>query len=133
MNYLLALEDYFHPWRIFTLLLGLAFLIAGATYSGLPDWDIPISLLMAVPAYITAPCTLRVIVQRRWHQTPWALYWTWITVDGIYVAYWEIVNAPVVDALRFANLPASLALYLACGLVWYPYATTSWASARPRY
>ena len=36
-----------------TLAIGIALLIAGAFYYEAPDWDIPISLIMATLAYLT--------------------------------------------------------------------------------
>lgn len=120
MTYLLRKADYFSPWRLVTLWLGLLFLMAGAVWSGLPDWDVPISFLMAIPAYITAAPTMRVLLEHRWQYLHYAVFWTWFTVDGTYVIYWGLRDPAVLDALRFANACASLALYGLCGLVWYP-------------
>lgn len=122
MTYLYPWQVYFQPWRLVTLWLGLLFLLAGAQLSGLPDWDIPISLLMGLAAYVTAGPTMRVLSGRRWAYAHYAAFWTWYSVDGLYIAYWGVVD-PSVLVLRPANAAASLALYLACGLVWYP---TSW-------
>ncbi len=118
-NYLDPLDDYLKPWRLYTLALGLLFLLVGAFWSGLPDWDVPVSLLMAALAYFTAGPSLRVVLERRWHQLPLAAFWTWFTVDGSYWLYWSLRDPAVMEALRHANAPASLALYLACGVVWY--------------
>ena len=62
----LALAEYTRPWKLFTLALGIALLILGSFYYEAPDWDIPISLIMASLAYLTAPWSLRVVVERRW-------------------------------------------------------------------
>ena len=118
MNYLYPLTEYLRPWRLLTLMCGLAVLIAGALWSGLPDWDIAISFIMAIPAYLTAGPTMHVFIERRWRYLHYALFWTWFTVDGTYFAYWTFVN-PEALQLRYANAAASLALYTACGLVWY--------------
>jgi hypothetical protein len=114
--------EYARPWKLVTLAIGIALLIAGALWSGLPDWDVPISLIMALPAYLTAPCSLRVFLERRWKQFPQALFWTWFTVDGTYTIYWSFVF-PEALVLRPANAGVSLALYGMCGLVWYPKAS----------
>jgi NhaP-type Na+/H+ or K+/H+ antiporter len=121
-KYLYDRAEYARPWKLVTLALGIAFLIAGALWSGLPDWDIPISLIMALPAYLTAPCTMRVLLERRWKQFPQALFWTWFTVDGTYTIYWSFVF-PEALVLRPANAGVSLALYGLCGLVWYSKAS----------
>jgi len=119
MRYFDPLSSYLEPWRLYTLFLGLLFLLAGATWSGLPDWDVPVSLLMAALAYATAAPSLRVILERKWRLLPLAAFWTWLTVDGSYWIYWTLRDPAVVEALRHANAPASLGLYLACGLAWY--------------
>lgn len=119
-NYLYPSREYLRPWKLLTLQLGLWFLMLGAALSGLPDWDIWISLLMALPAYLTAAPSLRVVLEHRWRQAPQALFWAWFTVDGVYAMYWGLRDPTVLEALRHANAAASSALYLACGLVWYP-------------
>ena len=119
MNYLYPAAEYFRPLKLISLMFGLMFLFAGALWSGLPDWDIAVSLIMAAPAYITAAPTMRVFIERRWQHLPKAVFWTWFTVDGTYVIYWGLRDPAVLDALRHANAAASMALYLACGVVWY--------------
>ena len=59
MPYFYPLTEYVRPWKLFSLLCGIALLIIGARYSGLPDWDVPVSLIMAVFAYFTAPCSMQ--------------------------------------------------------------------------
>lgn len=56
--------------------------------------DISVSLIMAVPAWSTAPCSLRVFLERRCEHLPQALFWSWFTIDETYAAYWYPV-APV--------------------------------------
>jgi hypothetical protein len=43
---------YTSPWNMATLGVGIALLIAGSFYYQAPDWDIPISLIMAGFAYL---------------------------------------------------------------------------------
>ena len=61
----------------------------GALLEIAPDRDIPISFIMALLAYLAAPRSLRVLVQRHWKLLPWALIATWFTVDGCYALYWH--------------------------------------------
>lgn len=118
MRYLYPLDEYLRPYKLVTLWFGLLGLLLGATFSGLPDWDIGVSLLMALCAYVTVAPSLRVVFERRWRHAHYAAFWTWFSVDGSYLTYWGFVN-PEALVLRPANAAASLALYLMCGLVWY--------------
>ena len=113
------MQEYLRPWKLATLAIGITLLVAGSYYTPAPDWDIPISLIMAFLAYLTAPWSLRVIVERRWRWWPLMLFATWFTVDGCYWIYWRFKNPVALDMMREANLPASLSLYAMCGLVWY--------------
>jgi hypothetical protein len=114
----LCLAEYTRPWKLFTLTLGIALLILGSFYYEAPDWDIPISLIMAILAYLTAPWSLRVIVERRWRLCPAMLFATWFTVDGSYSIYWHFKNPVALDLMREANFFASVSLYGMCGIVW---------------
>lgn len=122
-RYLYARAEYARPWKLAAWALGIVFLLAGAAWSGLPDWDISVSIIMAVPAYLTAAPSMRVFVERKLKLLPMALFWTWFTVDGTYSIYWYLRDPEVLADLRHANAGVSLALYGMCGLVWYPKAS----------
>ena len=109
---------YRHSWNIGTLLVGIGLLIAGSFYYEAPDWDIPISLIMAGFSYLTATWSFHVLVKREWRKFPLMLFLTWWTVDGCYALYWYFKNPLALELMREANWPASLALYWVCGLVW---------------
>ena len=113
------LGEYRRPWKLFTLAVGIALLIAGSFIYEAPDWDIPISLIMAGFSYLTASWSMHVMVERRWGQWPLMLLLTWWTVDGCYALYWVFVDPVALEMMRSANAPASLSLYWMCGLVWY--------------
>ncbi len=110
--------EYLRPWKLATLAIGVALLIAGSYYYQAPDWDVPISVIMAVLAYLTAPWSLRVILERRWRLWPAMLLLTWFTVDGCYAIYWHFRDPGALAAMRAANFPASLSLYGMCGMLW---------------
>ncbi len=93
-------------------------LLAGADYYQGIDWDYPVSLIMAAFAYLSAPWSLRVIIERRWKWLPAMLLITWWSVDGCYWLYWRHTNPLAVELMREVNFPASLSLYGMCGLVW---------------
>lgn len=110
--------EYLRPWKLFSLSVGVALLIFGSFHYKAPDWDIPISLIMAILAYIAAPWSVRVILERRWRWFPVMLFATWFTVDGSYAMYWFFKDPEALDMMRDANWPASLSLYGMCGIVW---------------
>lgn len=58
------LTEYLRPWKLCTLAIGLALLIAGSIYQPAPDWDIPISIIMALFTYLTAAWSMRTLLQR---------------------------------------------------------------------
>ena len=111
-------KELLRPWKLFSLACGIGLLVAGSYYDSALDWDIPISLIMAILAYLTAPWSLRVVLERRWKLLPLALLATWFTVDGCYWIYWHFRNPLALEWMRSANFPASLSLYGACALVW---------------
>ena len=107
------------PWKLATLAVGVAILIVGSFYYRAPDWDVPISLIMAFFSYLTASWSLHVMVERRWKQWPLMIFYTWWTVDGCYALYWYFKNPVALELMREANALASLSLYWMSGLVWY--------------
>jgi hypothetical protein len=118
LNFLYTPSEYLRPWKLFSLAIGLGLLIAGSLYTPAPDWDIPVSLVMAACTYITAPCSLRALLDRKWRLFPVAAFCTWFSVDGCYAIYWHFKDPVALALMRSANAPASLALYVACGGIW---------------
>jgi len=110
--------EYFRPWKLFTLAIGITLLIFGSFYYQAPDWDIPISFIMAILAYLTAPWSLRVILEKQWRLWPAMLLTIWFTVDGCYAIYWSLKDPVALEMMRSANFPASLSLYGMCGILW---------------
>ncbi len=111
-------REYLRPWKLATLSIGLTLLILGSFYFEAPDWDIPISIIMALFAYLFAPWCMRVLLQRRYRLWPMAAALTWLSVDGCYAAYWHFKDPRALELMRSANFFASLALYAMCGLLW---------------
>lgn len=110
--------NYTHPWNLGTLLIGVGLLVVGSFYYDAPDWDIPISLIMAAFTYLSAVWSLKVILQRRWRMFPPMLVLVWWTVDGCYALYWHFTNPIALELMREANWPASLSLYFTCAVIW---------------
>ena len=111
--------EFLRPWKLFSLACGIALLIAGSYYYVSIGWDIPISLIMAILTYLTAPWSLRVFLERQWRLWPAAMFATWFSVDGCYWIYWHFRNPRALDYMRAANFPASLSLYAICAVIWF--------------
>jgi hypothetical protein len=115
-------RELLRPWKLFTLAVGLSWLLYGALNYGIGDWDVGDSLIMAGLTYLSAPWSLGVIltcVHRRPRYWPlWiaaALFVAWGVVDGSYVLYNSAVHHPM---YRWANFYASSALYFLAGAIW---------------
>ncbi|MGP1684838.1 MAG: hypothetical protein ACTS8S_21145 [Giesbergeria sp.] len=118
VNFFYARTEYFRSWKILSLTAGIALLVVGSIYMPAPDWDVPISLIMATCTYLTAPCSLRSLLERNWRNFPFAIASTWFSADGCYALYWHFKDPVALDYMRSANAPASLALYGICGVIW---------------
>ena len=108
-------KEYLRLWKLITFLMGMSWLFWGAIYLEIPDWDIGVSILMAFLAYVTAPWSVRVLLQRRYQSIPVALFAWWFTVDGSYMLYHTLLGN---ETFRFANFYASSTLYWLCGFLW---------------
>lgn len=113
------MNEYLRPWKLATLALGIAALVCGQYVWPAPDWDTGVSLVMAGLTYLVAPFFGRVWLERDWRRAPMALLNAWLCVDGCYFVYWWFVD-PRALVMRAANAPASLALFLACVVLWTP-------------
>lgn len=119
--------------KLSTFAIGLAMLIGGALYLDYPDWDIGISLVMAFATFASAEWVASVLWQGRWRWLPLAFFWTWLSVDGVYWAYWSIVRPETM--IREGQWQTSLCLYALCGIIWYrlvPMAAEMFANFRSR-
>lgn len=112
-------KELLRPWKLSTLAVGIGLLIWGSFHYAAPDWDIPVSLIMALFAYLSAGWSMHVMVERRWRDFPLMLLATWWSVDGCYALYWYFRDPVALELMRAANAPASLSLYWMCGLVWF--------------
>lgn len=103
-------------WKEVTCLIGTAMLVWGAIFLNFPDWDIPLSLVMAFSTYLSADRFVEALLARRWLEViAWAPS-AWWSVDGSYWMYWSFVDTSVMT--RAGQWPTSLCLYLLAGLVW---------------
>lgn len=111
------MREFIRPWKLSTLAAGLALLIVGSYAQPAPDWDIGISIIMAVLTYLTAPTTIRLLASRRPMAALLAIPLAWFSVDGAYWIYWSMVD-PNALIMRDANAWASTPLYFMMGMVW---------------
>jgi hypothetical protein len=110
------------PWKLFSFMVGMAWLLYGALNYGISDWDVGISILMGVFTYLCAPWSVSVIlVCARDRPRYWPL---WIiaalmvalaVVDWLYVAYHTAMGNQM---FRLENFYASSALYFLAGAIW---------------
>jgi hypothetical protein len=109
--------EYLRPWKLITFSIGLIFLIWGAYYYQFQDWDVGVSIVMAVLTYLTAPWSIRVVWERRWGWLPLAIFYGWLSVDGSYWAWHTFAGNAM---LRDGQWQTSLCLWLICGFLWLP-------------
>lgn len=113
--------EYRRPWKLWSLAFGIGLLIVGSYLAPAPDWDIPISFIMAICTYFAAPWSVWIVLTRQWRWLPAMLLATWFSVDGCYALYWSWQDPAALAWMRAANFPASLSLYGICALAWlYP-------------
>jgi hypothetical protein len=111
------IREYLRPWKLTSFTVGLGLLLAGAWHYRLPDWDVGVSVVMAVLTYLTAPWSVRALWERRWRRLPLAIFYGWLSVDGAYWAWHTLVGNQM---LRADQWPTSLCLWLICGFLWLP-------------
>lgn len=101
-----------------TFLLGLSWLLYGALTYGYPDWDVGVSLVMALATYFTADKVVIAIRNQEWRRWPMMLFYTWFAVDGTYIFYWFCKDRHVLLTMHDGQWPMSLCLFLLCGIIW---------------
>lgn len=110
------------PWKLVTFSVGMLWLIYGATFYGICDWDVGISIVMGGLTYIFAPWSVTTIYHSLRFRPPArllrvvaALIPAMFAVDW---AYWLYHSAVGNKMLRWENFKVSMALYFMCGLLW---------------
>lgn len=101
-----------------TFLIGLAWLLYGATTFSYLDWDVGVSLVMAFSTYFTADKAIDRLRSLDLSKYPVAILYTWFAVDGSYTIYWFCVDRSVLLAMRDGQWLTSLCLFLLCGMIW---------------
>lgn len=116
------LVELLRPWKLFSLGVGMSWLLYGAYNYSISDWDIGISLIMGGLAYLCAPWSVRIILYHLQYRPRFWVLWiisallvSWFVVDGIYVFYHTAMGNQM---LRIENFYASSALYFLAGAIW---------------
>lgn len=133
MNWTLPWPWMVKHWKPLTFFCGLSLLIWGALYEGCRDWDISVSILMALSTYLSADRFVEACFRLNWKKV---LIWSpaaWWAVDGVYWLYWTLVDTTAM--LRSEQWLTSLCLYLMCGFLWFPARSEMLATvpAQPLY
>lgn len=118
-QYLLELR---RPWKLVTFGIGMSWLLYGAIYYDISDWDVGVSLIMGGLTYLCAPWSVYVLYHSlRYRQNGWLLHSAaaflpaLLAVDWVYWVYHTIAGNRM---LRWENFKVSMALYFICGIVW---------------
>jgi hypothetical protein len=97
-------------------------LLYGAIFYHIADWDVGVTLLMGGLTYLMAPWSVHVILcATRYRPKYWvvhilmALLAGLFVVDWVYMAYHTLVGN---QTFRDANFYVSMPLYLMAGAVW---------------
>ncbi len=125
-SYFLLDRDYMaelaRPWKLFSFAIGMGWLFFGALNYGISDWDVGISLIMGGLTYLSAPWSVRTILNAvRYRVKKWmfrigiALFVAWFVVDGVYYLYHSVMGNLM---FREENFYASSALYFLAGSIW---------------
>jgi hypothetical protein len=119
-QYLLEL---LRPWKLVTFGIGMSWLIYGALFYGISDWDVGVSLIMGGLTYLCAPWSLHVIINAaRYRPRGWPLHVIAAFLPALFAvdwAYWLYHKAMGNEMLRWENFKVSSALYFICGAIWY--------------
>jgi hypothetical protein len=109
-------------WKLITLCIAMSWLLYGAIFYNIADWDIGVTLLMGGLTYLMAPWSVYIILSAiRYRPKFWFLQiiaaliaWLFV-VDLVYMVYHTIVGN---QTYRDANFYASSPLYFMAGVVW---------------
>ncbi len=122
LPYRAYLRELQRPWKLVTFAIGMGWLLYGALFYDIGDWDVGVSIIMGGLTYLAAPWSVFLIgsalrYRRRW----WWAHMLLATaaaifvVDTSYVIYHTIAGNPM---YRDANFRASIALYFLAGMLW---------------
>jgi hypothetical protein len=110
------------PWKLITFCIAMSWLLYGALFFDIADWDVGVTFLMGGLTYLMAPWSVYIILSAiRYRPKYWllhimaALLVGFFVVDWVYMAYHEWAGN---QTFRVANFRAPSPLYLMAGVVW---------------
>lgn len=110
------------PWKLVTFGIAMSWLIYGALFFHIADWDVGVTLIMGGLTYLTAPWSVYIILSAiRYRPGYWivhilaALLVALFVVDWMYTAYHALAGN---RTFRDANFHASAPLYFLAGTGW---------------
>lgn len=116
------LRELRRPWKLASFAIGMGWLLYGALFYGIGDWDVGVSLVMGIGTYLSAPWAVHVIAcacrdrpPRAWLHVPGALAVAVLVVDTSYLAWHAAMGNPT---FRAENFRASIILYFLAGMLW---------------
>lgn len=111
------------PWKLFTFGISMSWLLYGALFYNVQDWDVGVTLLMGILTYLLAPWSVYIIYSaikyrpKHWYFHIMTALVAWLfVVDWIYMLYHTIMGN---QTLREANFYTSTPLYFMAGIVWF--------------
>lgn len=120
--------NYFDRCKLYSLGIGTIALVLGSKILPAPDWDIPVSVIMAVVAYLLAP----IVIEQKANIAGICVIavCTYFAVDGSYSLYWYWQNPEVLESMRDAQWRLSLILFTVL-VIWLDF-LESMAGSRDR-
>lgn len=115
-------NEYLRIWKIAYLIIGISFLMVGSFLANMPDWDMGISLIMALMTYFLSPISGSIFLSLHYKKIDKfkvfyicvaLIFWV-LSVDFSYVFYNQHFHHPY---YRATNFFASTFLYLICSLI----------------
>lgn len=115
-------RELIRPWKIFSFCISMSWLLYGALFYEVQDWDVGVTLMMGGLTYLLAPWSVYIIFyairyrQKNWYLHIIAALVAWLlVVDWSYILYHTIMKN---QTFREDNFYASTPLYFMAGIIW---------------
>ena len=115
-------RELIRPWKFVTFCIAMSWLLYGALFYYIADWDVGITLIMGGLTYLMALWSMYIFLSAiRYRPKYWifhilaALIVGLFVVDWVYMAYHTLMGN---KTFRYANFITSAPIYLMAGAVW---------------
>lgn len=115
-------KEWVRPWKIFIFVIGMSWLFYGALNWNYPDWDIGVSIIMGLLAYMFAPWSVSTFMKAiKYRHKAWILaivlcLFSWLFVVDFSYFLWHTYAGNTM--IRYENFLVSSFLYLIAGFTW---------------